>query len=44
MRAAIIKIRQALCYVLSLTDCQAVRELARKGILAADVLLGGPIQ
>lgn len=39
MRSAIIKFRQVLCYVLSLTDHRPTRELARRGILTADILL-----
>ena len=39
MRHIILSIRRTLCYVLSLTDHRPTRELARRGIYAADILL-----
>jgi hypothetical protein len=36
----ILQLRQAFCYMLSLTDHKASRELARLGICLADIYLG----
>jgi hypothetical protein len=38
-RTALIALRQALCYLLSLTDHKATRDLALLGICIADVHL-----